>query len=272
MRKRRLWGMADKAYGKAPDIVYFAGDMTAARSYFDDRREVDEADFFIDDTTWDDLDMDGVFQRINLGLSNSGEQYLYYLLRKSALRLEEFVHRAGLIRVMEENPARRTLLYTTFARLGRRSHVNIFELLHLDRVSVKKLLLYASLSAALLLSIVLFAATRSGGALFVAFLFLFFNPIYHHLAMAEDNWRLATVQYCARMVAALKNLRKGKDLELSRCLEPAQESLQRLRGPRGLNLSAGGEDLAELFYSLFFIDLIAFERQKTFCFSTETIF
>jgi hypothetical protein len=42
--------------------------------------------FLIDDITWNDLNMDSVFKRINPSLSTSGEQYLYYMLRSPSIR------------------------------------------------------------------------------------------------------------------------------------------------------------------------------------------
>lgn len=45
--------------------------------------------FFIDDITWNDLDMDRVFSQIDTTCSASGEEYLYYLLRSPAMKRED---------------------------------------------------------------------------------------------------------------------------------------------------------------------------------------
>lgn len=45
--------------------------------------------FFIDDITWNDLDMDRVFSQIDTTCSASGEEYLYYLLRSPAMKGED---------------------------------------------------------------------------------------------------------------------------------------------------------------------------------------
>ena len=86
MNKRQVLEAMVQSYGDVPDLTYFPGDMTSIRSYFDYMQEEGDDPFLVDDATWDDLDMDAVFKRMNLGVSNSGEQYLYYLLRARAQR------------------------------------------------------------------------------------------------------------------------------------------------------------------------------------------
>ena len=90
MTKRKLKKHFEREYGKKPDVHYFAGDMDKIRSYFDFRWDKGMDDFLVDDITWSDLDMDRLFQRINPGLTTSGEQYLYYMLRSPALDKESF--------------------------------------------------------------------------------------------------------------------------------------------------------------------------------------
>ena len=77
MRTRKLKRMLREGYGKAPDATYFEGDMSSIRAYYDYRRDRGLDPFLIDEITWNDLDMDRVFQRINPRRSSSGEQYLY---------------------------------------------------------------------------------------------------------------------------------------------------------------------------------------------------
>ena len=84
MRTSKLKKLIDKQFGKIPDPHYFHGDMEYIRAYYDYRRDNGLDKFLIDDITWNDLDMDRVFKRINPGRSTSGEQYLYYMLRSPA--------------------------------------------------------------------------------------------------------------------------------------------------------------------------------------------
>ena len=257
-RRKRLAQAAD-AFGRPPDLLYFPGDMTSARSYFDHGRGAEA--FSLDDATWDDLDLDRVFQRINLGLSNAGEQYLYYLLRTPALHSEEFARRRARIFLMEERPTLRRKLHTAFARLGRRSHVDIWGLFTLTQASAGRLALYLSLSLGLLLSIALLASTPSAAAFFLVLGLCGFNSLLRHQRLARDAGPIHTVQYCAAMVSTLRALVRLGDGDLNPYLEealPALGRLARLRGSPGAAL----DEVGELLNSFFLLDLIQFERDR----------
>ena len=61
--KRKLIKKLKDAYGKEPVTTYFDGDMNWIRTTCDDRREEEPERFYVDDTTWNDLNMDAVFHR-----------------------------------------------------------------------------------------------------------------------------------------------------------------------------------------------------------------
>ena len=66
-----------KNYGEAPKREYKPDELDHLLGYYKNHPE----DFQIDDATWNDLNMDGVFARMNYCLSATGEEYLYYMLR-----------------------------------------------------------------------------------------------------------------------------------------------------------------------------------------------
>ena len=99
----RLRQKLAESFGKTPDLEYFHGDIDSIRAYADYRHSLEPDRFMIDDITWNDLDMDDLFKRVNQGLTTSGEQYLYYWLRAPALDREEFERRKALIDEMRQN-------------------------------------------------------------------------------------------------------------------------------------------------------------------------
>ena len=74
--EKRLISKLKKNYGSAPQREYKQDDLDHIPGYYIKHRSDDQ----IDDITWNDLNMDGVFARLNYCLSASGEEYLYYLL------------------------------------------------------------------------------------------------------------------------------------------------------------------------------------------------
>ena len=106
------------AWGKAPDAHYFAGDLDLIRIYADYRAETEGDSFQLDDISWNDLDMDRVFRRLNPRRSTSGEQYLYYMLRSPALDRTEWDARKQLIDLAAADPKRRLRMELILAKLG----------------------------------------------------------------------------------------------------------------------------------------------------------
>lgn len=74
----------------------------------------------LDDTTWNDLNLDNVFQRINASSSSIGEEYLYYVLHDLKTNLADVKKREEIIRRMEEHPDERVKLQKILLALGKR--------------------------------------------------------------------------------------------------------------------------------------------------------
>ena len=73
-------------------------------------------DLSVDSATWEDLDMDRVFRRVNVCQSSVGEQVLYAQLH----RLELLPHWEELLSHLERCPEERERAWLTFAKLGKR--------------------------------------------------------------------------------------------------------------------------------------------------------
>ena len=63
-KKKKLIRKLAEAYGKEPDCEYYAGDMDWIRTYYDGCRTDSRDPFYVDETTWNDLNLDEVFRRI----------------------------------------------------------------------------------------------------------------------------------------------------------------------------------------------------------------
>lgn len=277
MRKKWL-NRVLQSYGKPPDVTYFSGDMDSVRSYFEyikDNQEQDE--FFIDDATWLDLDMDSIFKRINLGLSNSGEQYLYYLLRRPSASGSEFQHRESTAKLIREHPELRRELLRLFAQLGRRSNVNIYELFRLESTNLKKLLGYLFLVCLLIASIVFAAITHSVGSVMIVLLILCLNAVISSVVSrkteSEEQWKMTTVDYCVCMVHTMQRLFQIKQDALSEYLEPSRPAFQNNRRLLRLGTSSAMKDDAyALLNSALFLELILYELRKNFLFARQNDF
>ncbi len=77
MRKRKKQKLLISQWGKPKDQYR---DMDLISAYFNSSR-ASISDFYINDRTWNDLDMDQVFEKIDRCESRIGQQKLYQLLR-----------------------------------------------------------------------------------------------------------------------------------------------------------------------------------------------
>ncbi len=94
--------------------------------------------FHIDDITWNDLNMDEIFKRMNYTYSAAGEEYLYYLLRTpmqkeaSAGKLEEQIN------YFMQHKEERVEYQTAFAGIGKTGKYSIYDYLdYLDLLGEK---------------------------------------------------------------------------------------------------------------------------------------
>lgn len=92
LSKKRAAAIAAR-FGKPPDNRYEDEDFRCIRSYYDYRREKEPETFALDETTWYDLYLDTLFERVSSTGSASGEQLLYYQLRCPAMERDEYERR-----------------------------------------------------------------------------------------------------------------------------------------------------------------------------------
>ncbi|MCL1873674.1 MAG: hypothetical protein FWF85_06115 [Clostridiales bacterium] len=263
MRLSKLKKQLKDNYGIQPSLHYFAGAMQAIRTYFDYRRDNHLDEFLLDDTTWHDLSGDDIFKRINSGLSSSGEQYLYYLLRSPAIEKSEYDKRAEFIGIMEHDPDLRLKLQVVLAKLGRRHAANTCEAFQPSSHSPKKLLLYLLLVLALIAGAISLIFTTKAMLLFICL--LIFIPSYHQFASIRMERDLATVTYSVAMVFAVRKIQKIASPKLDQHLTSFYESGRRLKaitriGHVPTNTTAG--EFAALLNSLLLLDLITYEFHK----------
>jgi hypothetical protein len=76
-------------------------------------------DTALDDQTWNDLNMDEVYAKIDRTLTNPGECVLYQMLRTPLLCKSELARRGDVIRLFQNDPAVREKVQLCLQRLGR---------------------------------------------------------------------------------------------------------------------------------------------------------
>ena len=120
--KKNLLDKLKKNYGSAPDREYKADALDHVTGYYRNHKQ----DFQIDDITWNDLNMDGVYKRVNYCLSAAGEEYLYYMLRSPRQQDDFECFEKQVSRLMHDDELRRSL-QLAYYDIGSNSRYSIYD-------------------------------------------------------------------------------------------------------------------------------------------------
>ncbi|MBR6442488.1 MAG: hypothetical protein IKS46_02270 [Clostridia bacterium] len=262
--QRKLIRKLKNSWGKKPEGEYREGDMTWIRSWYDDYSKSNPNQFYVDDTTWKDLDMDDVYKRINACCSTAGEQSLYYMLRHPMDRAD-FERQAGLISMMEEEPDTRLTLQKILSKVGIYRSVWLGNLLHPQDPSRFWLVIYSLLALFLPVSIacVLLIGT---GVIWMPFLSLLLNLGVHDLRQHRCQNEICTVNYCVLLVFTLRRMRRLKHSRLDHYLEKAYADMDPLRFVLRFGSIAAQKntnDLLDALMPFLMWDLVYFEVIKS---------
>lgn len=262
MGKRKILRRFERDFGAVPNVHYFAGDMENITSYFDFRRDNHLDDFLLDETTWYDLDMDAVFKHLNPGLTTSGEQYLYYMLRHPAVTKEDYDSRRSLISLVTEATLRLKLQYILY-KLGKSRNAVMGQAFNPEYRGSGWLVLFTCLSLMLLISVVLATFFFHMAAIPAVVLFLI-NITLHSRRIDKLSRDYETVNYSFSMINALNKIRKLKVNALDAMLSNAYESLDRFKSALRMGSIPvfASNAIAQIALNGFLLDLIAYEFLK----------
>lgn len=141
-------------YGKYESRSYTDEQLLTISRLFQKNKET--AAFYLDDITWNDLNMDGIFARINHTQSSSGAEYLYDKLRRPQLSPENMDRLEQDISYMQKQAEERVRLQMLFHELGSTGRFSLYDYLRLldelgERGNKKHILGCVALAASILL-------------------------------------------------------------------------------------------------------------------------
>lgn len=261
LKKRKA--ILQRNFGTVPDPMYFAGDMDAIKSYYEFRKDNDLDSFLIDDITWNDLNMDRIFKRINPGLTTSGEQYLYYQLRSPATHPDAYRKRKELLDMMEAFPDLRLQVQMVLAKLGRTRHIDINRTMKPKPHSSKWLMVYI-MQILLLAASAAFCTVAGSQGVLAVIAALTLNGIVHEKRLAKCQLDFDTVNYTVSLIFTVRAIRKLKNKKLDQYLEEAYSHLKQL----DFAVKTGGVSavkdggVQDMLNSVLLLDLIAYEFLK----------
>ncbi len=207
-------------YGKIPEKKSFQENAARIPEYF--RRHPAEGQ--IDDITWNDLDMDDIFRRIDSTLSAAGEEYLYYALRTPDC--DPGMARRAAALEKDDRSSERLMLQKALFKLSGTGKYSIYEYMSLlktldGRSNVPHYAAFLFPFAALA---VMAFHVQAGLILFI--LSIIVNMLTYFNEKGKIEPFIVSFRYLLRMISCAKEM----SLVPVKGLEPEQEALRSLCG------------------------------------------
>lgn len=193
-----------KMYGKPTDNVY-KPDVNVNVRYHYDFVYKNCDDFMIDDITWDDLNMDRIYEKTNHCLTTSGEQYLYYMLRSPSRDEKEYRDRCERIEFLENNEGIRDSLMEKLYKLGRNKVADIFNFIKDEKTNYDKLIFYTVMGLAFIVMLILGIINYRVYAKF-AVMIAIVNVILYESITKKSQVRYVTINYALGIIRTSSKL------------------------------------------------------------------
>lgn len=264
-RKLFLQQKLKNAWGQIPDREYTYEDFHHISQFFH-KREKDG--FFIDDITWNDLDMDRIFMLLNQTFSAVGGDCLYDILRKPVFEEKELKYRNRLMMFFAKNQEIREQVQTILASVRKSGSNSIYENIHVTtEVNIKGKNVQIGFCSAFFLSLLVFILAPNPGV-FLFLLVCVVNIGAYMTQKQEVDAYLSSFRNVLQLLEAYKKLEKLKIPELEAAMArgiPAQKRLAGFQKRSSLVIdrssTGGGLEgmLMDYIRMLTHIDLIKFQ-------------
>lgn len=227
-------------------------DFSSIRMYFD--YEVDPDRFSIDDRTWEDLNMDLVFSKIDRTLSSVGQHILYDILRKPLFDQDALRRRGEMIAHFQADPETRETLQLLLSKLDASDGEDALYLLWEDIRAIKSGVLYYVLFVLAIVSPVSLIISVPAGIISIVMTF-FINMYAHYSVQKAIQGHFPSIKYVGRLVRCALDILQLHDKALRDCQVLLAQAVKPVSDlPRKVGL-VGAKTLDELYQyiSIFYL-------------------
>lgn len=263
-RKKRFLKKLEEEWGNFSEREYSYEEYECISHYYRSKKYKN----YIDDITWNDLDMDSIFKAINITQSSLGAEVLYEMLRVPALENDTLQERERMICYFAEHPEQRTRLQIIFAGIGRTRNYAVTDYIAaLDQVKLGSNRKHIVIAIIALLSIVSIFVNPIYGLVFVIFAFSLSAATYYQEKGQVEPY-LISFAYVLRMLKAAELIQKENITQLKSCCEELNVLNKRFTAFRknaglvmGMKNSGSPMDMLFDYVRMFFhVDLLKFNQ------------
>jgi len=242
---------------------YRAGDFDSIASYYQNKRNLEENKFIIDDITWNDLDLEKVFIRLNGTHSSVGEEYLYCMMREPSFDPSVLMERGKVIRFFQENAQSRKKLQYLLELLGKERNANIsnfmtdFSYMELDYAFGYKIL------AILPIASVLLCLIQPKFGLLALLASIISNMLIYFKMKRNIEMQVFSISYAARMVSIAGKILDEDIAGIDEYKNTIRKSLRKLKGigrRMYFLMDTSGDFFTEYLKIIFLLELLSYNK------------
>lgn len=267
--KARIEKLLDENWGKPCSRKLSADEMNTISHYYEDCSENAGGEAVIDDITWNDLNMDDIYKRMNIANSSAGQEYLYKMLRMPFNDEKKLRETDRLAEFFSKNKEKRKSVQRVFVKLGYAKRISLSDYIGLivDLKPSGNLIHYISILLIIAALVCCFFVNPVSGIGLVIIAVSFSIISYYRLKARVEPYFICITQI-VKMIGAAQELAKINIPELSEYNEYFR-SVEKEFAPVVKNagmLSSGnvtgslGEMLMDYIRMLTHIDLIKFNN------------
>lgn len=200
--KKKYMEHLRKCYGKERSYEYPSGRFEKIPMFYIHNKPKS----FVDDITWNDLDMDEVYKAVNFTESSVGEEYVYYMLRNMECDEEAYEKQETMISYLMENEEVRVYLQMLYHSIGKRDKYSVYDYLdYMDSVKVKNNIVHIAADICLLFAIGSCFVNAGIGVLLTVSI-LIFNILTYFKEKKEIEPYISSLAYVQRLLDAGKKV------------------------------------------------------------------
>lgn len=213
--KKKYLKSLNETFGDSPKDFLDDFDMSFLKHYYKLRKDNEPFNESIDELTWNDLDMDIVFKRLNYTKTTLGESYLYYKLREINYNKSDWEIIEKLSNVFTNNEKLRNEITLLLQSIGKLNDFNLTNFIYNPTfVKIKGYLKYPILTLALVFSAALsFIYPKIG--LPLSFIFLCTNILIYQSAKVFLDDKFKPMTYLLSNINLCRKLTKIKSEDFS---------------------------------------------------------
>lgn len=199
---RSYMNMLSQKYGKKCEYEYPTGRFEKIPMFFAHNKP----EHYVDDITWNDLDMDEVFKAINFTESNVGEEYLYHMLRNMDCDLSKLNKQEEMIAYFMKNEDARLYLQMLFHKVGKYGKYSIFDYLdYIEQVKIRSNKKQFIIMILLVISFIV-CFIHSGIGIVAVVALLIYNILSYFKEKSEIEPYLYSLAYIQRLLDTGKKM------------------------------------------------------------------